>query len=125
MTDLFGVSQISNYSPNDAQFKKVMNLSTELKVLPRPSSDVVDNVASKEDEIKKQMAKIKSKDVSDGERMIIARKCSSLQTEVETLKTNIMLKKKAITYVKSVLETAKRASRYHKGKQDYINYTSW
>ena len=125
LTDLFGVSRISNYSPNDEQFKKVMKLSTVLKVLPRPSADEVNKVASKEEELKKQMKEIESKDVSDGERMIIARTCSSLKTEVETLQTNIMLKKKAITYVKSVLETAKRASRYHKGKQDYINFASW
>ena len=96
-----------------------------MKVLPRPSADEIDKVASKEEELKKQMTKIESKDVSDGERMIIARTCNSLKSEVETLQTNLMLKKKAITYVKSVLETAKRASRYHKGKQDYINFASW
>jgi hypothetical protein len=88
-----------------------MSLSTQLKVLPRPSADELDKFASKEEEMKEKMVKIASKDVSDGERMILARTCALLQTEVETLRQDIRLKKKAISYVKSVLETAKRASR--------------
>lgn len=102
-----------------------MSLSTQLKVLPRPSADELDKVASKEEEMKEKMVKIASKDVSDGERMILARTCALLQTEVETLRQDIRLKMKAISYVKSVLETAKRASRYHRSKQDFMNFASW